>query len=224
MTETEASNQLVVKHDQVPGALATVLGVSPKELMNYAIEIADTLTDVLRKKGMTRKFGAGEHVQTEGWQLAGSLMGFTTDEGECRELDDGSYEATVHLKSTASGRIVATATGRCGTDEPNWKTKPKYARRSMAFTRAIGRAYAQNFRWLIKLAGYEGTPAEEMPTHDAEPEVYQEKDYQKMELVQHAKKHGIETKEDLVKLSAACKGVRMSSLANAVAEYANGLS
>ena len=35
----------------------------------------------------------------------------------------------------------------------------------MAITRAIGRVYAQNFRWIIKLAGYETTPAEEMPEY-----------------------------------------------------------
>lgn len=143
-------------------ALATVLGVSPKDLLAYALDIASTLSSVLRDRGMTQKFGAGEHVKTEGWQLAGSLMGFTTDEGPTMELADGSFEATVMLRSMTTGRVVATASGRCGVDESTWRSKPKYARRSMAVTRAIGRAYAQNFRWLIKLAGYEGTPAEEM--------------------------------------------------------------
>lgn len=150
---------------QSPAALSTVMGVSPKELMAYAIEIADTLTSVLRDRGMTQKFGAGEHVRTEGWQLAGSLMGFVADEGAITELPDGSYEAQVHLRNVSSGKLVASASARCGVDEKNWKNKDKFNRRSMAVTRAIGRAYAQNFRWLIKLAGFEGTLAEEMPSH-----------------------------------------------------------
>lgn len=138
------------------------MGVSPKELMAYAIEIADTLSSVLRDRGMTQKFGAGEHVKSEGWQLAGSLLGFTNTEGPSKELPDGSFEAEIHLKSIATDRVVAKASARCGTDEATWKNKPKYARRSMAYTRAIGRVYAQNFRWIIQLAGYNPTPAEEM--------------------------------------------------------------
>lgn len=146
-----------------PNGLSTVLGVKPKELMAYALEISDTLTSVLRDRGMTQKFGQGEHVKSEGWQLAGSLLGFTTAEGPITELSDGSFEATVELRSIGSGKTLASASARCGSDEPTWRGKPKYARRSMAVTRAIGRVYAQNFRWIIKLAGYETTPAEEMP-------------------------------------------------------------
>lgn len=155
---------LVVKEEAAAPALATVLGVNPKAMMAYAIEISDTLTDVLRQRGMTQKFaGSGEHVKSEGWQLAGSLLGFTTEEGEIKEYGDGTYEATVNLRSISTGKCIATATAICGVDEQNWRSKPKYARRSMAITRAIGRVYAQNFRWIIKLAGYETTPAEEMP-------------------------------------------------------------
>ena len=151
----------VVKYEPAP--LATVMGVTPKKLMTYAMEIADTLSSVLRDRNMTQRFGGqSEHVKSEGWQLAGSLMGFTVSEGPAVELPDGSYEAIVELRSIATGKTLATASARCGVDEPNWRSKPKYARRSMAYTRAIGRAYAQNFRWLIHLAGYSGTPAEEM--------------------------------------------------------------
>jgi hypothetical protein len=166
--------------------LATVMGVAPKELMAYALEIADTLSSVLRDRGMTQKFGGtGEHVKTEGWQLAGSLMGFTVSEGPATELPDGSFEATVELRSISSGKTLAVASARCGVDEATWKSKPKYARRSMAYTRAIGRAYAQNFRWLIHLAGYEGTPAEEMPDEMAKkqaPVTYRGTDAQQKEL------------------------------------------
>jgi hypothetical protein len=153
----------LVVQSQPDAQLSTVLGVNPQAMMAYALEISDTLTDVLRQRGMTQKFGQGEHVKSEGWQLAGSLLGFTTAEGPIVELEDGSFEATVELRSISTGRILATASARCGNDEATWKSKPKYARRSMAITRAIGRVYAQNFRWIIKLAGYETTPAEEMP-------------------------------------------------------------
>ena len=59
---------------------------------------------------------------------------------------------------------------RCGSDDeldrygkPVWSTRPRYARRSMAQTRATGKACRLAFSWIMALAGYEPTPAEEMP-------------------------------------------------------------
>lgn len=215
-------NQLVVQtQQQAPGALATVLGVKPTALMDYAIEIATTLRGVLTAQGMTKKFGGqGEHVMTEGWQLAGSLLGLTVSEGPATELPDGSFEATVELRSMATQRTVAIASGRCGMDEPNWKGKPKYARRSMAYTRAIGRAYAQNFRWLIKLAGYEGTPAEEMPDFKPVEKTAPIYDQSKPACKQWLKqKCDTYTDDELRKISAKLHGRPESDVDDVVREF-----
>jgi hypothetical protein len=47
-------------------------------------------------------------------------------------------------------------------DEKNWATKPEFQLRSMAQTRACAKALRNAFAWIPVLAGYEGTPAEEM--------------------------------------------------------------
>ena len=39
----------------------------------------------------------------------------------------------------------------------------------MAITRATGKAFRLNYSWIMALAGYEPTPAEEMPTLDITP-------------------------------------------------------
>lgn len=162
-----------------PTALATVLGVTPESLMEQAVQISNVLSRVVREKGLSQRFGQGEHVRVEGWQLAGSLIGFVTKEKSVVELPDGSFETVIALIQAGTGKELAEASGYCGTDEPNWKNKPKYARRSMAITRGISRAYANNFRWLMKLAGFETTPAEEMadvhfPKSNGKPEGYDE--------------------------------------------------
>lgn len=181
---------------EVDQALATVLGVPPKQMMTYAIEIADTLTSVLRARGMTQKFGGSqqEHVKSEGWQLAGSLMGFTASEGPATELADGSYEAIMELRSASTGKVLAVASARCGADEPNWRGKPKFARRSMAYTRALGRVYCQNFRWLIHLAGFSGTPAEELDglSDEVKAEIYMNTPDQQRRLVGYLEKTKID--------------------------------
>jgi hypothetical protein len=48
------------------------------------------------------------------------------------------------------------------TGKQTWGSRPKYARRSMAVTRATGKAFRISFSWIMSLAGYATTPAEEM--------------------------------------------------------------
>ena len=76
-------------------------------------------------------------------------------------LDDGSYEAVVELIRVTDGAIIGRASALCGMDE-TWGTRQEFARRSMAITRATGKAYRLGFSWIMTLTGYEATPAEEM--------------------------------------------------------------
>jgi hypothetical protein len=48
-------------------------------------------------------------------------------------------------------------------DERNWSHRDDYALRSMAQTRAVAKALRLCLGWIMSLAGYEATPAEEMP-------------------------------------------------------------
>lgn len=167
MTETK---ELVATTDLNP--IVSVMGITPRQMLDGAVQIANDLTQILRAKKLTQKFGAGEHVLVEGWQLSGSMLGFTVREGSLPiEHQDGSFTAVAELFHPASGRVVATASGYCGKDEKAWALKPKYARRSMAITRANGRVYRNNFAWLIKLAGFETSLAEEMPEPTISPDL-----------------------------------------------------
>lgn len=156
------STELVPATQIPPPALASVLGITPGQLVAQASELSTTITRALREGKMTQKFGTGEHVKIEGWQFTGSLLGFVAREKSVTELADGSFLAESELFCPATGKVFTHASGYCGVDEPTWKSKPKYARRGMAITRSINRVYANNFRWLIHMAGFKTTPAEEM--------------------------------------------------------------
>jgi hypothetical protein len=54
-------------------------------------------------------------------------------------------------------------------DERTWSQRDAYARRSMAITRATGKAFRLGFSWIMTLAGYEPTPWEEMPAEITNP-------------------------------------------------------
>jgi hypothetical protein len=72
--------------------------------------------------------------------------------------------------------VISRASAECGSSDeldkygkPVWSNRPRYARRSMAQTRATGKACRLAFSWIMSLAGYEVTPAEEMmPIVEAE--------------------------------------------------------
>ena len=84
--------------------------------------------------------------------------------------EDGSYEATVELVRLGDGAVVGRASALCGTaDDKPWNGRSEPNRRSMAVTRATSRAFRQHYAWIMVLAGYEPTPADEMP-RDEKPQ------------------------------------------------------
>jgi hypothetical protein len=55
----------------------------------------------------------------------------------------------------------------CSNKEMSKKGFDEYAIASMAQTRAIGKAYRNKMAFIMKMAGYEATPAEEVPAQEA---------------------------------------------------------
>ncbi|GAG97072.1 unnamed protein product, partial [marine sediment metagenome] len=68
----------------------------------------------------------------------------------------------------SDGAVIGKASALVGMDEKDskgkltWGGRNEYARKSMAITRATGKAYRLGFSWIMTLAGYEATPAEEI--------------------------------------------------------------
>lgn len=83
------------------------------------------------------------------------------------EVDGYSWEATVEAR-TLDGRVIGSADAMCSREEDKWKDSDEYAVRSMAQTRASSKALASVLRFVVTLAGYSGTPAEEMPGNGGE--------------------------------------------------------
>lgn len=79
------------------------------------------------------------------------------------DVDGLDWEACVEVR-TASGAVVGRAEGMVSRSEEKWSRREDYALRSMAETRAESRAYRKAIGWIVHLAGYNPTPAEEMPT------------------------------------------------------------
>lgn len=78
------------------------------------------------------------------------------------EFDEIAYKATVALK-TVQGDLISKAEAFCSNLEESKYKNDEYAINSMAQTRATGKAFRLAFSWIMSMAGYEATPAEEIP-------------------------------------------------------------
>lgn len=145
-------------------AKRSLFDMEPAEQIAKATEIANVLNDVIEKQKLFSNIQGKKYVKVEGWQLCGSLTGVLPREVKVVMLADGSFEATVDLVRATDGCVIGGASALCGVDEKRWAGADQYARRSMAITRAVGKAYRNIFGWVISLAGYETTTAEEIPT------------------------------------------------------------
>lgn len=146
---------------------AVTLGViqasTPAAVVRQATGAANALADVIETKKLYTLISGRRYVRCEGWTTLAAMLGFLAREEVVSRREDGSHEATVALVRITDAAVLTRASAECGLDEPTWKSRPAYARRSMAVTRATSKACRIAFSWVMVLAGYEVTPAEEVP-------------------------------------------------------------
>jgi hypothetical protein len=134
---------------------------SPRAVIERATEISDELARVIHDKRLYARIAGKEHVLVEGWTLLGSMLGLYPYTVWTRRLEDG-WEARVEAR-TVDGRAIAAAEAECLRAERKWAKADDYALRSMSQTRATSKALRQPLGFVMQLAGFEATPAEEIP-------------------------------------------------------------
>lgn len=130
-----------------------------------ALTLAKELQKFVKENKLTSNIQGKEFPNVEAWQFAGSLLGLSP---MLESIEDKSTEseikwnATVSLHNLRTGSTVGRGFATCSNKESTKKFFADYAICSMAQTRAVGKAYRLSLGWLMKAAGYEATPAEEM--------------------------------------------------------------
>lgn len=135
-----------------------------------ATDAASICRDIVVKT--SHRIQGGKHVGIEGWQAIANVHGCVLCSGDVKVVDSG-VSATGYVKRVSDGVILSSAEGFVGDDERTWASRPEYARRAMAQTRAMSRAARSVFGHVVVLmdAGLSTTPAEEMPGEpDIQPE------------------------------------------------------
>ena len=161
------TNEIVVV-DQEPKPVirdADILNMeySFDDKIEVATKVAASLKRVIQSQDLAVKIGPSEYVTAEGWEVLGTMLGCTPYVESVEEIPTDvkhkfMYKATVSIRQgdTVLSRASAMA-------ERNNMHKDRPSVYSMAQTRALGKAYRMALSWIVKMADYEPTPAEEMP-------------------------------------------------------------
>ena len=135
------------------------------------MHLAQDLARFIKENKLFHHIQGKAYVNVEGWQYAGARLGIfpVIDDLVNVSLDASEikYQAKVsllNLKSQVNGHAQTVGSGFaiCSNRENGKRNYQEFAIASMAQTRAIGKAYRNILAWIIRAAGYEPTPAEEM--------------------------------------------------------------
>lgn len=173
--------------DDVPVPVAAPMGMAQftaSEGQRKMLALAEEFVAVCRDRKKREmpwltKIGNGEHLHIEAWQYLGQRAGVTGRTAETRAIRHpvtGDYEgehAIAEAILVATGQVVGRAEQVCMADEVHaggttlrWVTKTgaplRHAIMGMAQTRAQSRVLASVLRFIAEMAGFVGTPAEEM--------------------------------------------------------------
>lgn len=184
---------------------ALALSRSPDLVIEEAHKAAVALKKIIESKPKKVTFNGTTYLQYEDWQTLGRFYGITAvarktnfvtfGEGESQV---SGWEAEADALMISTNQVISSADAMCLNDEDKWTGRPKYEwqngvknqvgfvkvpmfqLRSMAQTRACAKVLRNVLAWVVVLAGYSPTPAEEI---DGSEEGTQEYVYDQRETV-----------------------------------------
>lgn len=151
---------MVTKKSEIAMRTEEVNLSNPNDIMKFATD----LKELILQNKLCSVIQGKNYVNVEGWQIAGAFTGTYPYVEVVENLSQGNfykYRAEVSIRNK-EGEKVGYGIAICTNKEPGKQNFQEYAVLSMAQTRAIGKAYRMQIGWLLKIAGYETTPAEEM--------------------------------------------------------------
>jgi len=148
----------------VADRLTPPLPTDPAEVMRRGQQVANALRRFVRKHPeQIVAIDGSRHPRAEAWQFVAACYGHTALVTSTEQLleEDPGFIAVAHLRN-AAGEIVSGAEAVCMRSEEFWSDKEAFQLRSNAQTRACAKVTRNVFAWIMVLAGFSPTPAEEM--------------------------------------------------------------
>lgn len=193
--------------------------------MNRAKKIADELVKFVKANDLSVDIAGKNYLYTEAWQFIGETqLGLTHVPISCdRVVSDNpkeiKYKSVVEIFNQ-QGTIISRGFAYCSNLEKKKTSFEEYAVASMAQTRGIGKAYRNILAWIVKMAGYEATPYEEVDKDKMETDLGKAK----QNIVKAMKAQGINDSSDMMAIIQQAIGkdlVENIDEANKVMDYLN---
>ena len=168
----------------VPHEFGLAVTTDPNRVLAEAHRAARALKDVVSKKEKPVIMNGEQYLEFEDWQTLAKFYNVTAKVTETKyvEFPGGvrGYEAKAVAFHGPTGIDVSAAESMCLNDEDKWSTRAKYEYqngkrvkvgevtvplfqlKSMAQTRACAKALRNCLAWVVVLAGYKPSVAEEM--------------------------------------------------------------
>lgn len=159
--DVRPNSELVV----MPPPAQMIVSRPPEIVLEEARVAATALKAVIDGKVKKVIFNGNVYLEFEDWQTVAKFYGATVKVADTKYVEFGEvkgFEAKAVVINVSTGMEISGAEALCLNDEPNWKKKPLFQLKSMAQTRASAKALRNVFAWVVVLAGYKPTPAEEM--------------------------------------------------------------
>lgn len=152
---------------RAPESAQLAMQRAPEIVLQEAAKAAQALREVIERKPNKCVINGKTFLQFEDWQTLGRFYGVTVAARATSYIEQGrvrGYEC--HAEAIrADGQVISAAQAMCMDDESKWSDKPLFQLRSMAQTRAQAKALRNVLAWVVVMAGYAPTPAEEMDGH-----------------------------------------------------------
>lgn len=152
-----------------------------------ALKVAAELQRFVNEQKLTVDIQGRNYPLVEAWQFAGSQFGLYPILIECKnestyqdrifkwndrrnnpkekKTQHFKYRAIVEIRRYSDDKVFSRGSMVCTNDEFGKHEFAEYAIESMSQTRAEGKAWRMLLAWIMKAAGFEQTPAEEMEEH-----------------------------------------------------------
>lgn len=144
----------------------------PSVVLREAHEAAEAVKGIVEAKPKKVVINGETYLEFEDWQTVARFYGIAVQITNTQYVQYGDatgFEATAEAVHVETGRVVSRAEAMCLNDEDRWNKRPLFQIRSMAQTRAGAKALRNCLAWVVVLAGYRPTPAEEMVGDEGKP-------------------------------------------------------
>lgn len=143
-----------------------VMQGDPEKQLEFATKASRALVQVIQQKPKKVMINGEQYLEFEDWQTLGRFYGITVGIEWTKPVErEGKifgYEARAVVYRNSE--VISSAEAMCLRSEKNWTNRDEFALRSMAQTRASAKALRNVLAWVAVLAGFRGTPVEEMPS------------------------------------------------------------